>query len=311
MPPLPAQMPLSAKTLLFGLDDDLADWFPPYGEPADPPLPPPETATSLQMSDFTHVTFVDPMLYINLVQECFQTDAHLEPLKDRQLVGVRNDLRWGATAFDVCDQLFDPAHPFVFHLLRRHPTQPIPSVVKHSWQDTGLWELKRAVYSLVALHDPAEILPRSFPLSTRRRRRFAMIEVRPFGTFDALVSDLRKVEEKNKNKNENNHDEGTSIVGPDVSRLQPTTQKWLKHIADTCLSLRINHAAITDHVHLIMFVFPAMNISQDSSSTPGQLPSPGAHGGTFSVSIVKRSREKPVAYAGWLRAAACDTPFDA
>ncbi|KXH43611.1 hypothetical protein CNYM01_02750 [Colletotrichum nymphaeae SA-01] len=241
-----------------------------------------------------------------------QTQHTILDRSNRQLVSVRSPLLWGATVSDVRGQLIDPAHPFVEILLRRHPTQLIPSVVKYSWQDTGLWELKRAVYSLVALHDPVEILPLSFPLSTRRRRRFAMIEVRPVGTFDALVSDLRKAEEKSKNKNENNHDEGPSIVGPDVSRLESTTRKWLKHIADTCLSLRINHAAVTDHVHLIMLVFPAMNISQDSSSSaPGQLPSPGAHGGTFSVTIIRRSREKPVAYAGWLRAAARDTSFDA
>ncbi|KXH26143.1 hypothetical protein CSIM01_11413 [Colletotrichum simmondsii] len=287
MPPLPAEMPLSAKELIFDLDDDLADWFPPTENPPIGPILP-----------YRH-------------QRPRPTDAHLEPFKDRRLVGVRSPASWGATWFDVGKQILDPAHLFVIHLLRRHPTQPIPSVVKNSWQDTGLWELKRSVYSLIALHDPIEILPLSFPLSTRRRRRFAMIEVRPVGTFDALVSDLRKVEETAKNTNENNRDENAFIVSSDVSRLEPTTQKWLKHIADTCLSLRINHAAVTDHVHLIMLVFPAMNISQDPSSAPGQLPSPGAHGGTFSVTIIRRSREKPVAYAGWLRAAARDTSFDA
>ncbi|KAK1641443.1 hypothetical protein BDP81DRAFT_504849 [Colletotrichum phormii] len=255
----------SAKTVLFHLEDDLANWFPPYSQLDYPHVPPHESETSLQMSNFTHATFVDPMV-------------------------------------------FHPAHRVVENLLRRHPTQPIPSQVKFSWKDSERtrsgWSMisTSAVYFLAALHGPAEVLPPDVP-PDRRLRKFAMIKLEPFNTFDALVSDLRRVEEekkkkKNKNNGNNNLDEGTSITSPGISRFEPAAQKWLKYIADVCLSLRINHAALTDHMHLIMLVFPAMDISQDSSSAPGQPRSPGAHGGTFSVSIVSRSREKPVAYAG-------------
>ncbi|KXH43610.1 hypothetical protein CNYM01_02749 [Colletotrichum nymphaeae SA-01] len=127
-------------------------------------------------------------------------------------------------------------------------------------------------------------------------RPFAIIELKRFGTFDATVAELEYIALQG-----TIDQDGFQMNNVGFSA---DTQEFLRQLALYCLGAKTQFGTLCDYKSLILIQFTGMTIRP--GMTPVQNYQQG-HGKSFTFSIVKNHREKPLALAGWLRFAAEST----
>ncbi|KAK0372258.1 hypothetical protein CLIM01_10370 [Colletotrichum limetticola] len=202
--------------------------------------------------------------------------------------------------------IFDPANKLVTRSGMIHNGAEI----RHTWETTfvprdmtyfSTKKNKRVPLSLrtdvmFVLKAPEKNLNVQDMMPGLATRPFAIIELKRLGTFDAMVAELKHIALQGT--------DGEDGEESNIVEFSEATQEYLRQLALYCSGARTQFGTLCDYKSMILIQFTGMNVR--SGMTPAENYFHG-HGGTFTFSIVKNHREKPLALAGWLRIAAEST----